>query len=80
MAFRLSYDQLKTISDCLTSNKDYPFVESLNIFLKDKKDDTTIKNIKVLQLRVSKIICNKCKSNVTSTMRCNTCHPKENQS
>lgn len=39
MAFRLSYDQLKTISDCLASNKDYPFVESLNIFLKDKKDD-----------------------------------------
>lgn len=43
-----------------------------------KADDITTKNIKIFQTEVSKIICNKCNENVTETMGCETCHPKEN--
>ncbi len=40
-------------------------------------DETTIKSVKIFQIEVSKIICNKCKTDVTKTMGCSTCHPEE---
>lgn len=39
MAIKTDYDDLKKIQNCLTSNKDDKFTESLNDFLKEKKDD-----------------------------------------
>lgn len=39
MAIKISYEDLKIISSCLTSAKDDEFTKSLDDFLKEKKDE-----------------------------------------
>ncbi len=39
MAIKISFDELKIISECLTNDIDKQFAESLNVFLKTKNDD-----------------------------------------
>ncbi len=60
--------QISTYKVCHTCwNKSYPI----------KSDEITIKNIKIFQINISKIICNKCNIDVTKTLGCKTCHPEE---
>ncbi len=63
--------QTSTYKVCNTCwNKLYPI----------KLDEITTKNIKIFQINASTIICNKCNEDVTKTLGCKACHPKEKQS
>lgn len=59
---------LKVCKNCW--DKLYPF----------KEYDTTTKHVKIFQTEVVEIICLSCKSIVTESMGCNTCHPKLEES
>lgn len=60
--------QISTYKVCNTCwNKSYQI----------KTDEITTKNIKIFQINISKIICNKCNVDVTKTLGCQTCHPEQ---
>ncbi len=60
-------DREKTYQICnLCWNKSHPF----------EFDETTTKNIKIFQIKISKIICKNCNSDVTKTLGCQICHPE----
>jgi len=89
----MSTTQSQQISLCCQNKKAYTVTYSekdiddtiqkvcttcFNIELKSKNYPDTL--IKIYQRNLIKIICISCNEDVTESMGCNTCHPKENQS
>ena len=89
----MSASQLQQTEQCCQNQKVYIVIYSeknkediiqkvcntcFNIELKSKNYPDTL--IKPYQRNVIKIICITCNQDVTESMGCNTCHPKENQS
>ena len=89
----MSISQSQQIDSCCQNKKAYTVTYSekdkditiqkvcttcFNIELKSKNYPDTL--IKPYQRDIIKIICITCNQDVTESIGCNTCHPKENQS